>query len=182
MLKFSRNSHMESQDNLDATHHASNCANCFEVPPDPMRPSCNSKNPTLFFNDGRRSIDFVLVWKIKLDEDPAQAMKRNVFQDNLLNEGLEIEREVFDDLHFVKVSFNSICLFRSVGFFSHISHKILQIHAPGEVLRRYSEILKLRLPMKEVSLVIITDILSTLSTSHNDTSLRLNILEGCKLR
>lgn len=52
-----------------------------------------------------------------------------VFEENLRNEGLELENEnEVDGLYFVK------------------------IHAPLEVLRRYSEILKLRMPMKEVTL------------------------------
>lgn len=51
-----------------------------------------------------------------------------MYEENLTKEGLELEYETQEGevLHFVKV------------------------HAPLEVLRRYSEILKLRLPMKEV--------------------------------
>lgn len=58
----------------------------------------------------------------------ARAEKREVFEENLLKEGLELESYVIEEeIHFIK------------------------IHAPLEVLRRYAEILKLRLPMKEVS-------------------------------
>lgn len=106
------------------------------------------KNFSLFFEDGERSVDFVLVWKklmphddddrsealrqkeiAEIDEkESARAERREVFEEHLITEGLEIEREVVDDeINFVK------------------------IHAPLEVLRRYAEILKLRLPMKEVS-------------------------------
>lgn len=51
-----------------------------------------------------------------------------IYEENLIAEGLELEYESQKEgvLHFIKV------------------------HAPLEVLRRYSEILKLRLPMKEV--------------------------------
>ena len=51
-----------------------------------------------------------------------------IYEQNLIEEGLELEYESQEEgvLHFIKV------------------------HAPLEVLRRYSEILKLRLPMKEV--------------------------------
>lgn len=57
-----------------------------------------------------------------------RAEKREIFEENLLKEGLELETYVIDEeIHFIKV------------------------HAPLEVLRRYAEILKLRLPMKEVS-------------------------------
>lgn len=107
-----------------------------------------TKNNSLFFEDGERSVDFVLVWKklmVHDDDDRSEVLKqkerddieekegarserREVFEENLINEGLQIEREVVDDeIYFVKV------------------------HAPLEVLRRYAEILKLRLPMKEVS-------------------------------
>lgn len=107
----------------------------------------DEKNKSLYFEDGERSVDFVLVWKklMPVDDERSQALKqeeiseiakketarnerREVFEENLITEGLEIERNVVDDeINFVK------------------------IHAPLEVLRRYAEILKLRLPMKEVS-------------------------------
>ena len=54
--------------------------------------------------------------------------KREVFESNLEKEGLQIEYVDTPGvaLHFVK------------------------LHAPDEVLRRYAEILKLRMPMKKV--------------------------------
>lgn len=60
----------------------------------------------------------------------ASFLKRQVFENNLDKEGLELEHhdEEGVPLHFVKV------------------------HAPDEVLRRYAEILKLRMPMKMVNL------------------------------
>lgn len=84
---------------------------------------------SLFFADGQRSIDFVLVWQAIDDPDKEDEYytKRNIFEENLVNEGLELEREIIEGIHFTKV------------------------HAPFEVLRRYSEILKLRMPMKEVN-------------------------------
>ncbi|XP_050306714.1 anoctamin-1 isoform X2 [Anthonomus grandis grandis] len=89
--------------------------------------------PTIFFSDGVRSVDFVLVWDAS-DENPnsplamEKAQKRKCFEKNLEAEGLELEYEPPEPngLNFIK------------------------IHAPKEVLRRYSEILKLRMPMKEV--------------------------------
>lgn len=102
-------------------------------------------NQSLFFDDGKRSVDYVLVWKqLILSDDTNHAdaskakdlermrmKKREVFEENLLAEGLELESYVIDDeIHFIK------------------------LHAPLEVLRRYAEILKLRLPMKEVSLFL----------------------------
>lgn len=107
-----------------------------------------AKINSLFFADGLRSVDFVLVWKKLLpqnDDERSDALRqrdleevkkrederddrRDTFEEHLIGEGLEIEREIVDEeIHFVK------------------------LHAPLEVLRRYAEILKLRLPMKEVS-------------------------------
>lgn len=108
----------------------------------------DDKSNSLYFNDGVRSVDFVLVWKKLVpssDEERSDVLKnqelddinlketdrlakREVFEKNLAKEGLELERKTVDEeVNFVK------------------------IHAPLEVLRRYAEILKLRLPMKEVS-------------------------------
>lgn len=107
-----------------------------------------TKNDSLFFADGARSVDFVIVWKKLMpheDDERSDALnqrevddvsrkeserveRREVFEKNLIDEGLELEHEIVDEeINFVK------------------------IHAPLEVLRRYAEILKLRLPMKEVS-------------------------------
>lgn len=99
----------------------------------PRNPFDNKKanNESLYFVDGRRSVDFVLVWK-RTDPEVAtveeqRLKKRTIFEENLINDGLELEMEcVEDELFFTK------------------------IHAPVEVLRRYSEILKLRMPMREV--------------------------------
>ncbi|CAL7952008.1 unnamed protein product [Xylocopa violacea] len=93
---------------------------------------------SLYFRDEIRTIDFVLVW----DEYNAEAQTyrcteyRRVYEKNLEKEGLQLEYEEAEPngLHFIK------------------------IHAPREVLRRYSEILKLRLPMKELPGMIIPEI------------------------
>ncbi|XP_060518729.1 anoctamin-4 isoform X2 [Cylas formicarius] len=89
----------------------------------------NCPRPTIFFRDGIRSVDFILVWDSS-DENaisPDGYMKRQIFETNLNKEGLELEYETPEEngLNFVKV------------------------HATREVLRRYSEILKLRMPMRE---------------------------------
>lgn len=66
--------------------------------------------------------------KIK-EIEKCRAERREVFEENLLQEGLELESYVIDEeINFIKM------------------------HAPLEVLRRYAEILKLRMPMKEVSI------------------------------
>ena len=78
------------------------------------------------FNDNCRSVDFVLAWlEGKYNNEDAER-KRAIFESNLLEEGLEIERDQTDKLHVIK------------------------LHVPKEVLRRYVEILRLRMPMKEV--------------------------------
>ncbi|KAG7214025.1 hypothetical protein KM043_001395 [Ampulex compressa] len=85
---------------------------------------------SLYFQDEIRSIDFILAWD-EYDTD-AQSQRctdfRKVFEKNLEKEGLQLEYELSEPngLHFIK------------------------IHAPRDVLRRYAEILKLRLPMKEI--------------------------------
>lgn len=111
-------------------HHPADCESCYSEPPDPFTIASTEQTASLFFNDGERSIDFVLVWKPCDDnaQESLRCTKRAIFEENLVNEGLEVERETIDTLHFTK------------------------LHAPIEVLRRYSEILKLRMPMKEVKI------------------------------
>ncbi|KAL4233719.1 Anoctamin-1 [Mactra antiquata] len=83
----------------------------------------------LFFEDGVSRIDFVLAWEVptKDSEDVQKAAKaREMFEANLLEEGLTLEYDKRDDeVHYVK------------------------IHAPWEVLTRYGEILKMKMPMKQ---------------------------------
>lgn len=67
-------------------------------------------NPSLTFNDGVRSIDFVLVWEAFKDDASTQGAyeQRRVFEQNLELEGLQLEREAPQNLfglNFVKVSF-----------------------------------------------------------------------------
>ncbi|XP_057670023.1 anoctamin-5 isoform X2 [Diorhabda carinulata] len=85
--------------------------------------------PKIFFEDGIRSVDYVLVWDAfnqNAIEEKAYD-KRKTFETNLKREGLQLEfgKQEPNGLNFVK------------------------IHVENEVLRRYSEILKLRMPMKE---------------------------------
>ena len=89
------------------------------------------QNPSLFFNDGTRKIDFILAWDENTPSTTSQNafIKRSTFESNLEKEGLELERVNTPGvpLHYIK------------------------IHAPNEILRRYAEILKLRMPMKMVT-------------------------------
>ncbi|XP_050684598.1 anoctamin-5 isoform X4 [Leptidea sinapis] len=89
-------------------------------------------NPSLSFNDGVRSVDFVLVWEAgKEQASTREAFEhRRIFERNLEADGLQLEREAPENCH-------------GLNF--------VKIHAPYAVLRDYSEILKLRMPMKECS-------------------------------
>ncbi|RVE52062.1 hypothetical protein evm_003340 [Chilo suppressalis] len=89
-------------------------------------------NPSLTFNDGVRTIDYVLVWESAKEDatKPEAYEQRKVFEENLENEGLQLEREAPENLHGLH---------------------FVKIHAPITVLRDYSEVLKLRMPMKDCS-------------------------------
>lgn len=104
----------------------------------------------MFLNDGVRSIDFVCVWSPNenIETEESRAQRRLVFEENLDKEGLHLEREAVEgDLYFIKVS---ECVVNGRDKWIGVLIFIFQIHAPLEVLRRYSEILKLRMPMKAV--------------------------------
>ncbi|XP_031635097.1 anoctamin-1 isoform X2 [Contarinia nasturtii] len=117
----------ETSDMGTKKYHNADCESCYSEPPEPTTSVPNSQYDSLFFADGERSIDFVIVWQPVEDrlQEELNCIKRAIFEDNLVNEGLELERDEIEHLHFTK------------------------IHTPIEVLRRYSEILKLRMPMKE---------------------------------
>lgn len=81
------------------------------------------------FQDEGHSVDFVLVWTegSAVSCSEVAYKKREIFERHLREEGLILEEEQNLLFHFIK------------------------IHAPVEVLSRYAEILKLRMPMKKVS-------------------------------
>ncbi|XP_055626952.1 anoctamin-1 isoform X2 [Toxorhynchites rutilus septentrionalis] len=128
----------ESSSTISNIQAAQNQAEpCFEQPSNDFNPHYNRQGDSvsvinsLYFLDGIRSVDFVLVWKNpsreELHLEDMKQKKRNIFEQNLLRDGLQLETETIEgEIHFIK------------------------IHAPLEVLRRYSEILKLRMPMKEI--------------------------------
>jgi hypothetical protein len=80
------------------------------------------------------SIDFVLAWDAREELSTSQEAydKRRVYESNLRKEGLVVEllEEEPKGMNFVKIT------------------------APEDVLKRYAEILKLRLPMKTVSFLM----------------------------
>ncbi|XP_015208423.1 anoctamin-6 [Lepisosteus oculatus] len=94
----------------------------------------NNKPDSLFFNDGTRRIDFVLVYE---DEDKKEYDKRHMYQRrkrrreyfeaSLMKMGLELEatHSVLDE----KVIF-------------------VKVHAPWEVLCTYAEVLHIKLPIQ----------------------------------
>ncbi|NWU99401.1 ANO6 protein, partial [Upupa epops] len=94
----------------------------------------DDKPDSLFFSDGQRRIDFVLVYEDeskkmthKRSDRKKQKRKRQVYESNLINNGLHLEttRSVLDEkLIFVKV------------------------HAPWEVLCTYAETMHIKLPLQ----------------------------------
>uniref|UniRef100_A0A336M8Y6 Anoctamin n=1 Tax=Culicoides sonorensis TaxID=179676 RepID=A0A336M8Y6_CULSO len=87
-------------------------------------PNCDG-NIQHNFMDGHRQVDFVLVYpKNNLNEKHRQ--KREMFCQNLELEGLELE---YDS--------------------SHATQQFIKIHVPQNVLIRYCEILKFRMPIRE---------------------------------
>lgn len=99
---------------------------------EPVKSSnCSDENKTLtspsVFEGEGHSIDFVLVWTegSAVSCSEVAYKKREIFERHLREEGLILEQEQNLLFHFIK------------------------IHAPVEVLERYAEILKLRMPMKK---------------------------------
>ena len=84
-----------------------------------------------YFNDGKTKIDFVLVWRVAptVEQSARDCQRRKIFNSKLQDEGLILEEEEMEDgkMHFIK------------------------INAPWEVLTRYAEMLKFKMPMKEVN-------------------------------
>lgn len=78
------------------------------------------------FTNSLKRIDFVLVWEKEIHKTTRQ-LNRETFEENLLNEGLELEHDEEEgrQLNFTKV------------------------HAPLDLLLIYAEILHIRLPIKE---------------------------------
>ncbi|XP_028914014.1 anoctamin-6 isoform X1 [Ornithorhynchus anatinus] len=99
----------------------------------------DQKNDSLFFKDGQRRIDFVLVYEDERKRDNSrknlhkQRRKRQAYESNLICNGLHLEttRSVLDDkLVFVKV------------------------HAPWDVLCTYAEVMHIKLPLKPNDLIV----------------------------
>uniref|UniRef100_A0A182N081 Anoctamin n=1 Tax=Anopheles dirus TaxID=7168 RepID=A0A182N081_9DIPT len=78
-----------------------------------------------YFQDQKRIVDYVLAFNGEDGSEEAQA-KRAKYQQNLEAEGLQIETENCQRIHFVK------------------------IHVPEHVLAHYCEIMKMQMPMKKL--------------------------------
>lgn len=90
------------------------CCNFFRneinVPNSPeVQCGLGSRLPSLFFNDGKKTIDFVMVWtKHENSETEFQRnLIRGFFEKNLITEGLELEEDIVSSLHFIKVKYNN---------------------------------------------------------------------------
>lgn len=75
------------------------------------------------FNNDSRCVDYVLAYDSK-DANEDNETKRRIFCANLEKDGLELEYEKTQRVHFVK------------------------IHAPREVLRKYAELLRWEMPVR----------------------------------
>lgn len=80
--------------------------------------------------EGDKRIDFVLVWESKENDKRFQMkqLARKTFEENLKNEGLQLDHDFQEG--------------RTLQY--------TKIHAPIDLLTRYAEILKIRMPIKEV--------------------------------
>lgn len=92
---------MASQEDLPDIYK-NHCEICIDCP-----------KQCIYFNDGIRSVDFVIVWDTFNKEavTPEAHTKRKIFEHNLMKEGLQLEYEPTLDngLNFVKVPFRRIC-------------------------------------------------------------------------
>lgn len=76
------------------------------------------------FTDGLRTVDFVLVYQ-KNDMNEKHRQKRDMFCQNLENEGLELEHD-----------------------FSHPQMQFIKVHVPLNVLINYCERLRYKMPIR----------------------------------
>lgn len=89
---------------------------------------------SLYFRDGKRKIDMVLVYEeeelgVMTEAEARRRDQRKVFQENLIKEGLELELEHKD------LSFDGKTWF-------------LKIHLPWKTKTRYASVMGLKLPIK----------------------------------
>ncbi|XP_030764358.1 anoctamin-4 [Sitophilus oryzae] len=104
-------------------------------PPTPIAEKTQNLDPdSLFFRDGRRKIDMVLVYEeeelgVMTEAEARKRDNRKIFQENLVKEGLELELEHKD------LSFDGKTWF-------------LKIHLPWKTKTRYAALMGMKLPVK----------------------------------
>uniref|UniRef100_A0A665X1A5 Anoctamin n=1 Tax=Echeneis naucrates TaxID=173247 RepID=A0A665X1A5_ECHNA len=93
----------------------------------------NNKPDSLFFNDGVRRIDFILVYE---DEDKKEFEKRHTFQRR--------KREVYSE------SLSFYHKLNSPGFLQVVDDKLMfiKVHMPWDVLCTYAEVLHIKVPIQ----------------------------------
>ncbi|XP_046544357.1 anoctamin-4-like isoform X4 [Haliotis rubra] len=98
---------------------------------------------SMFFNDGRRRIDFVLAYKTNTGSNEEKRKKRrDVFEENLRNEGLELEIEEKKAKPLGKQNKIQQLLKEDNLYF-------VKVHATWEVLTRYAEIMSMKMPLQD---------------------------------
>lgn len=103
-----QNSISDTQPNQEEYNESQKCTCNCESKSSQMCNAVKCAKAKIFFKDGVRSVDYVLVWDA-LEENavkPEAYAKRQIFESNLTKEGLEIEYEHQEKngLNFVKVS------------------------------------------------------------------------------
>lgn len=93
-------------------------------------PQMINEKATLFFRDGKRKIDYVLAYEPGDSEDPKKEQRRNTFEKNLVEEGLELEHEGKETSKNGKTCFT-------------------KVHVPWEIMLRYAELLNVKMPLAE---------------------------------
>ncbi|XP_017770278.1 PREDICTED: anoctamin-4-like [Nicrophorus vespilloides] len=108
-----------------------------ELPP-PTPPNSGKLEPldpeSLYFRDGRRQIDMILVYEeeelgVMTEAEAKRRDNRRIFQENIVKEGLELEMEHKD------VSFDGKTWF-------------IKIHLPWKTKTRYASLMGMKLPIK----------------------------------
>ncbi|XP_059176973.1 anoctamin-4-like isoform X2 [Physella acuta] len=128
------------------------------VPPAPVDASNQSgeqEKPaaSLFMNDGRRRVDYVLVYNVDDDEEEENKKHkwRAHFEDQLKKESLELEVETkqFDIIPQLSVSglLGKLCSSKQHDKDKKIYY--VKVHAPWDVLAKYAEATSMKMPLAE---------------------------------
>lgn len=113
---------------------------------DPNNKTCNGlpiedRNSSVYFTDGKRRIDFVLVYEQGVRLKPVDASRvgrsfvekeklRQFFQENLNKDGLELEEDVYKEENSAQITV------------------FVKVHGTWSALCRQAEILKIKMPLR----------------------------------